>query len=140
MVLGANSLPLPFPQSVSSPTTPLPIPFVRLHRPRSLLRLRRRPEIKRTQPAASAAYEVGGGYPDAELDALGIPISGTHQGASQKLDPAQCEALLKGGEQVTSVLEEMITLVSPLSLSLSRTQFPIFLFVSVYFWFVMFGV
>jgi hypothetical protein len=50
---------------------------------------------------------VGGGYPDAELG-----YQGTSGSAQQKMDASQYEALLKGGEQVTSVLEEMITLVS----------------------------
>lgn len=69
--------------------------------------------------ALAAAYEVGGGYPDDELDVQDRSGVSQEQG-SQKLDASQYEALLKGGEQVTSVLQEMITLVS---------GFPIFLFI-----------
>ena len=58
-----------------------------------------------------APYEVGGGYTDEEL----FERYGTHQSKTNvedKPDASEYEALLKGGEQVTSVLEEMITLVS----------------------------
>ncbi|KAK9944601.1 hypothetical protein M0R45_010162 [Rubus argutus] len=37
-------------------------------------------------------------------------------GTYEKLDPAQVEALLKGGEQVTSVLKEMITLLEDMKM------------------------
>lgn len=58
----------------------------------------------------AAAYEVGGGYPDDELGVQDRNKVAQEQG-NQKLDTSQYEALLKGGEQVTSVLQEMITLV-----------------------------
>lgn len=57
---------------------------------------------------SAATYEVGGGYPDEELDAQ----DRRSEQRKEKLDPSKYEALLKGGEQVTSVLEEMIKLVS----------------------------
>lgn len=63
-----------------------------------------------------APYEVGGGYSDEELfERYGAQQSKTS--VEDKLDPSEYEALLKGGEQVTSVLEEMITLVCIFHLS-----------------------
>lgn len=69
-----------------------------------------------------APYEVGGGYTDEEL----FERYGTQQNQTNvkdKLDPSEYEALLKGGEQVTSVLEEMITLVCVLSYVSSQLAF-----------------
>ena len=60
---------------------------------------------------SSSSYEVGGGYPDAEFDSTYKTQSQQVQD-TQNLDSAQYEALLKGGDQVTSVLQEIITLVS----------------------------
>ncbi|BAA96967.1 unnamed protein product [Arabidopsis thaliana] len=63
-----------------------------------------------------APYEVGGGYTDEEL----FERYGTQQNQTNvkdKLDPAEYEALLKGGEQVTSVLEEMITLLEDMKMN-----------------------
>lgn len=59
----------------------------------------------------AASYEVGGGYPD---DFVDVRDKGSRNGGkgNQKLDNSQYEALLEGGEQVTSVLQEMITIVS----------------------------
>ncbi|PON65962.1 hypothetical protein TorRG33x02_269610 [Trema orientale] len=74
------------------------------------LQWRPKQPTKKGQSVASAAtYEVGGGYPDEELDVQDRSKVPREQGG-QKLDPDQYKALLKGGEQVTSVLEEMITL------------------------------
>ncbi|CAH2044782.1 unnamed protein product [Thlaspi arvense] len=63
-----------------------------------------------------APYEVGGGYSDEEL----FERYGTHQSKTNvedKLDASEYEALLKGGEQVTSVLEEMITLLQDMKMN-----------------------
>ncbi|KAI3749722.1 hypothetical protein L2E82_20338 [Cichorium intybus] len=60
-----------------------------------------------------ASYEVGGGYTQEELEAREKRRS-KHQEAADGTStwsPAQYEALLKGGEQVTSVLEEMANLL-----------------------------
>ncbi|KAI3678651.1 hypothetical protein L6452_37952 [Arctium lappa] len=74
--------------------------FLRLHNKRNLSVLR-------------ASYEVGGGYTQEELDAR-------EKGRSKQQDAgdpsttwgtSQYEVLLKGGEQVTSVLEEMANLL-----------------------------
>lgn len=58
---------------------------------------------------------MGGGFPDEELD-LRDRTDRTrrkqHINGDQEINNAQYEAILKGGEQVTSVLQEMITLVS----------------------------
>ena len=53
-----------------------------------------------------AGYDVGG-----QLDVEDGTRTRTHEEWNEKVDSSQYEALLKGGEQVTSVLEEMITLV-----------------------------
>lgn len=61
---------------------------------------------------SAATYEVGGGYPDEELDAQ----DRRSEQRNEKLDPSKYEALLKGGEQVTSVLEEMIKLLEDMNM------------------------
>lgn len=62
-----------------------------------------------------ASYEVGGGFPVEDLDIQGT--SGRNQeNRNQKLDTSQYEALLKGGEQVTSVLQEMITILEDMNM------------------------
>lgn len=70
-------------------------------------------QTKKHSIAFASSYEVGGGYPDDELDS-----QRTKQQAQEnpKLDAARCEALLKGGEQVTSVLQEMITLLEDMNM------------------------
>ncbi|KAK4268186.1 hypothetical protein QN277_024873 [Acacia crassicarpa] len=60
-------------------------------------------------------YEVGGGYPEEELDVQdrnGRP----QQQRNQQLDSSQREALLNGGEQVISVLQEMIALLEDMNM------------------------
>ncbi|CAL9023117.1 unnamed protein product [Prunus brigantina] len=70
---------------------------------------------KRQMLRFSGTYEVGGGYPDEELGGQEKSRTTQEQGNS-KLDTAQSEALLKGGDQVTSVLEEMITLLEDMNM------------------------
>ncbi|KAK3415169.1 hypothetical protein EUGRSUZ_H00725 [Eucalyptus grandis] len=64
--------------------------------------------------SSGSSYEVGGAYPDEELDPQ--DRLGATQEGNQKVDSAQYEALLKGGEQVTSVLQEMITLLEDMKM------------------------
>lgn len=61
-----------------------------------------------TQWRLCFSYEVGGGYPAEDFNSH---KNKTLFDGDQKMDNAQYEALLKGGDQVTSVLQEMITLV-----------------------------
>lgn len=102
---------LPFSSSPSSSRRESLIPSIicsfpfpsRSFRPKQTQKLKRLVQF-------CAPYEVGGGYSDEEL----FERYGTHQSKTnvdEKLDESEYEALLKGGEQVTSVLEEMITLV-----------------------------
>ncbi|KNA18621.1 hypothetical protein SOVF_069050, partial [Spinacia oleracea] len=56
---------------------------------------------KRANLILCSSYEVGGGYPESKT---------TQEQFNEKPDSSQYEAILKGGEQVTSVLQEMITL------------------------------
>ncbi|XWS36623.1 hypothetical protein CRYUN_Cryun20dG0100800 [Craigia yunnanensis] len=63
---------------------------------------------------SSSSYEVGGD-PDVEFDATYKTQSQQVQD-TQNLDSAQYEALLKGGDQVTSVLQEIITLLEDMNM------------------------
>ncbi|TYG62042.1 hypothetical protein ES288_D07G196400v1 [Gossypium darwinii] len=63
----------------------------------------------------SSSYEVGGGYPDEELERTYKTQTQQLQG-SQNLDSSQYDALLKGGDQVISVLEEIITLLEDMNM------------------------
>jgi len=54
--------------------------------------------------ASIGSYEVGGGYPEVEKDEK-------RRNRKSPSDPTLTESFLRGGEQVISVLEEMITLV-----------------------------
>ncbi|XP_043721794.1 protein PEP-RELATED DEVELOPMENT ARRESTED 1, chloroplastic [Telopea speciosissima] len=58
------------------------------------------------------SYEVGGGFPD---EGFRIKTSAKVK-EDEKWDPSHYEALLKGGEQVTSVLEEMVKLLEDMSM------------------------
>ncbi|KAL5702936.1 Protein PEP-RELATED DEVELOPMENT ARRESTED 1 [Ranunculus cassubicifolius] len=60
------------------------------------------------------SYEVGGGYTD-NNNGANPQINGAKE--ENKLDSAQYEALLNGGEQVTSVLQEMITLLEDMNMN-----------------------
>jgi len=55
--------------------------------------------------ASIGSYEVGGGYPELEKDEK-------RKNRKSLSEPTHTESFLRGGEQVISVLEEMITLVS----------------------------
>ncbi|XP_038898240.1 protein PEP-RELATED DEVELOPMENT ARRESTED 1, chloroplastic isoform X2 [Benincasa hispida] len=88
------------------PTNPKPTSLFFINNPTHFLHLKR---AKRKQQLASCtSYEVGGGYPEEELDMQDRrrPI----KEVKPKMDSSEYEALLKGGDQVTSVLEEMIVL------------------------------
>lgn len=78
-----------------------------------------------------ASYEVGGSYSDEGLYSQDRTFSSQQheqRQGEQKLDSSQYEALLKGGEQVTSVLQEIIVLVCfPLLLYL----FPAYLILNI---------
>ncbi|KAJ4955471.1 hypothetical protein NE237_012254 [Protea cynaroides] len=58
------------------------------------------------------SYEVGGGFPDEDF---GLKTS-TQAKDDEKWDHSHYEALLKGGEQVTSVLEEMVKILEDMSM------------------------
>ncbi|OVA08682.1 hypothetical protein BVC80_1611g36 [Macleaya cordata] len=59
----------------------------------------------------SASYEVGGGFPEEDFG-----VKTKEKGQDAKWDPSYYEALLNGGEQVTSVLEEMIKLLEDMNM------------------------
>ncbi|KAB2074764.1 hypothetical protein ES319_A07G173300v1 [Gossypium barbadense] len=63
----------------------------------------------------SSSYEVGAGYPDEELERTYKTQTQQLQD-SQHLDSSQYDALLKGGDQVISVLEEIITLLEDMNM------------------------
>ncbi|XVF81286.1 hypothetical protein PTKIN_Ptkin15bG0143500 [Pterospermum kingtungense] len=91
--------------------TPIPSNFLHPHYHWQL----KHPKRKKQQPllgcVSSSSYEVGGGYPDSDFDTA----SKTQD--TQNLDSSQYEALLKGGDQVTSVLEEIITLLEDMNMN-----------------------
>ncbi|KAL5562209.1 hypothetical protein UlMin_031956 [Ulmus minor] len=98
---------LPLPSCLTKPSH---------HRLYYHLQWRPKQQSKKNQlMASSAAYEVGGGYPDEELD-VQDRSKDAHEQGNGKLDPSQYKALLTGGEQVTSVLEEMITLLEDMDM------------------------
>ncbi|GMH02450.1 hypothetical protein Nepgr_004289 [Nepenthes gracilis] len=66
-------------------------------------------------PYFCTSYEVGGGYTDSGFSIKDGP-SEIHEQLNQKLDTSEYEAIIKGGEQVTSVLEEMITLLEDMNM------------------------
>ncbi|KAJ1384742.1 hypothetical protein SESBI_42266 [Sesbania bispinosa] len=66
--------------------------------------------------SSSTSYEVGGGYTPEELDALGLNEMMNHNQRSETDTSSQREALLRGGEQVISVLQEMITLLEDMDM------------------------
>ncbi|KAL8225049.1 hypothetical protein R6Q57_017606 [Mikania cordata] len=72
-----------------------------------------RPPNDRNSLVLRASYEVGGGYTQEELEAREKGRSRPQESRDETSNwsPAQYEALLKGGEQVTSVLEEMANLL-----------------------------
>ncbi|KAH9626917.1 hypothetical protein KSS87_014978 [Heliosperma pusillum] len=59
-----------------------------------------------------SSYEVGGGYPDTDFN------NKQQKQTNKKIDDntPEYEAILKGGEQVTSVLQEMITLLEDMKM------------------------
>ncbi|XVF32071.1 hypothetical protein REPUB_Repub17cG0050300 [Reevesia pubescens] len=63
----------------------------------------------------SSSYEVGGGYHDEEFDTT-YQTQNQQVQDSQNFDSTQYEALLKGGDQVTSVLQEIITLLEDMNM------------------------
>ncbi|XP_044465604.1 protein PEP-RELATED DEVELOPMENT ARRESTED 1, chloroplastic [Mangifera indica] len=67
-----------------------------------------------TQWRLCFSYEVGGGYPAEDFNSH---KNKTLFDGDQKMDNAQYEALLKGGDQVTSVLQEMITLLEDMNMN-----------------------
>ncbi|XP_065876308.1 protein PEP-RELATED DEVELOPMENT ARRESTED 1, chloroplastic [Euphorbia lathyris] len=82
------------------------------HNSQCRLKQRRR---KNQMLVLSASYEVGGGYLDGD-SAAHQATSKTREELNEKLDSSQYEALLRGGEQVTSVLQEMITLLDDMNM------------------------
>ncbi|XP_057964478.1 protein PEP-RELATED DEVELOPMENT ARRESTED 1, chloroplastic [Malania oleifera] len=65
--------------------------------------------------ALCTSYEVGGGFTSEGFDAqAGSPE--TQEKGNRKWSTAEYEALLKGGEQVTSVLQEMVTLLEDMNM------------------------
>ncbi|XP_061376462.1 protein PEP-RELATED DEVELOPMENT ARRESTED 1, chloroplastic [Gastrolobium bilobum] len=67
----------------------------------------------------NASYEVGGGYTHEEFDAQSLNQMIQNQNTDTDTDTdtsSQREALLKGGEQVISVLQEMITLLEDMDM------------------------
>ncbi|KAK6937886.1 hypothetical protein RJ641_031394 [Dillenia turbinata] len=75
---------------------------------------RLRTSNKKLQRKCTSSYEVGGGFTDG-FSATSIGNSPQDE-QPKNWDSAEYEALLKGGEQVTSVLEEMIKLLEDMNM------------------------
>lgn len=93
---------------LSTHSFPLPNPSQSCHFQPLTLKLKQAKRKTQRFVSSTTSYEVGGGYPEEESDGQGRNNGATHQ----QLDSSQREALLSGGEQVISVLQEIITLVS----------------------------
>lgn len=89
----------------------LPSPFIttKRHTSSPLQFQRQLKQKKQHFLGLCTSYEVGGGYSQEELDAIDRYRKQKH--GDQSTDSSHYEALLKGGEQVTSVLEEMAKLL-----------------------------
>ena len=104
--------------TISSFCFTTPFSYHRHHHQWQLQQPKKREHLMLSLCANTTSYEVGGGYPDEDLDVQDgsgrkrKTTTTTQQQGNSKLDTSQYETLLKGGEQVTSVLQEMITLVT----------------------------
>uniref|UniRef100_A0A2P2KPX0 Uncharacterized protein n=1 Tax=Rhizophora mucronata TaxID=61149 RepID=A0A2P2KPX0_RHIMU len=110
---------IPSSSPITSPAThfPLSIPSLPLLPSFRHYKVKLLKQSKRKQQqllVSCTSYEVGGGYLD-EKSGLQEGRSKTQEEWNEKLDSSQYEALLKGGEQVTSVLEEMIALLEDMN-------------------------
>ncbi|CAM8971207.1 unnamed protein product [Rhodiola kirilowii] len=76
-----------------------------------------------TTQSQAASYEVGGGYPAEEMDTKASGRGGrSSEQFDEKLDSSYYEALLKGGEQVTSVLQDIIKLLEDMDMDEASEQ------------------
>ncbi|KAJ6956549.1 hypothetical protein NC652_007582 [Populus alba x Populus x berolinensis] len=105
----------------SLPRTPLSSRKLLIFPSLSLTHYRQRRRRRRRQQQllvlCASSYEVGGGYSDMESSVQEENKSRrTQQEWDEKPDPFQHEVILKGGEQVISVLQEMITLLEDLNM------------------------
>ncbi|KAJ8440348.1 hypothetical protein Cgig2_012784 [Carnegiea gigantea] len=121
------ALPISSRNSLSSPSLILPTPPfpVQLHtefppQPKTLNK-------RKTQfLSLCTSYEVGGGYPESDfVESERASRAHNQEQFNQKLDASQYEALLKGGEQVTSVLQEMITLLEDMNMDAAAEEFAV---------------
>jgi hypothetical protein len=97
----------------SLPRTPLSSHKLLIFPSLSLTHYRQRRRRQQLLVLCASSYEVGGGYSDMESSVQEENKSRrTQQEWDEKPDPFQHEVIIKGGEQVISVLQEMITLVS----------------------------
>lgn len=76
------------------------------------------PQHKYQTAIFCTSYEVGGGFPGhgdfATQTGLGFDAAAAHD--EEKWDSSKYEALVKGGEQVTSVMQEMIELLEDMNM------------------------
>ncbi|KAL4596900.1 hypothetical protein ACB092_12G196900 [Castanea dentata] len=101
-----------------------PFSYHRHHHQWQLKQPKKREQLMLSLCANTTSYEVGGGYPDEDLDVQErsgrkretTTTTTAQQQGNSKLDTSQYETLLKGGEQVTSVLQEMITLLEDMNM------------------------
>ncbi|XP_061967813.1 protein PEP-RELATED DEVELOPMENT ARRESTED 1, chloroplastic isoform X2 [Populus nigra] len=103
--------------SSSLPRTPLSSHKLLIFPSLSLRQYRQRRRQRQLLVLCASSYEVGGGYSDMESSIQEENKSRrTQQEWDEKPDPFQHEVIIKGGEQVISVLQEMITLLEDLNM------------------------
>ncbi|XP_050252279.1 protein PEP-RELATED DEVELOPMENT ARRESTED 1, chloroplastic [Quercus robur] len=110
--------------TISSFCFTTPFSYHQHHHQWQLKQPKKREQLMLSLCANTTSYEVGGGYPDEDLDMQDrsgrkrktTTTTTTQQQGNSKLDTSQYETLLKGGEQVTSVLQEMITLLEDMNM------------------------
>ncbi|KAL5794503.1 hypothetical protein ACOSP7_003097 [Xanthoceras sorbifolium] len=104
--------------SNSFPPSSLPL-IPRPHKKQLQWQQLKQPKRSSLSLRSCTSYEVGGGYSDEELDLQNRTrrTQNTQNfDGDPKMEGSQCEILLKGGEQVTSVLQEMITLLEDMNM------------------------
>ncbi|CDP03963.1 unnamed protein product [Coffea canephora] len=99
--------------AASGTTYLIPSKFLRTQKWRNSFPTKPKWQLKRRKfLAPCSTFEASGGFP---VDQESSSSSGSRQ-ENQNWDPSQYESLLKGGDQVTSVLEEMAKLLEDMNM------------------------
>ncbi|XP_058103208.1 protein PEP-RELATED DEVELOPMENT ARRESTED 1, chloroplastic [Magnolia sinica] len=107
--------------AVHSTTTFLPFHHHHHHQLKQhrLVAKKEKEEEQRSVAFCSSSYEVGGGFTDGEDFATAASALGRfyeEEEGEEKWESSRYEALLKGGEQVASLLQEMVDLLEDMNM------------------------